>query len=76
MMSRLGPRIPAASLRGLLFPIVQAVVVEHEIAKIGSNVDYAVLLTASPNAEFGFLQMMQETLQKNLSNFRKDMSGL
>ena len=39
MVSRLGPRFPAASLRGLLFPIVQTVVVEHEIAKISSHED-------------------------------------
>ena len=76
MVSRLGPRFPAASLRGLLFPIVQTVVVEHQIAKISSHEDYAELRTASPDAEFALLQKMQETLQKNLSNFRKDMSAM
>ena len=76
MVSRLGPRFPAASLRGLLFPIVRTVVVENEIAKIRSHHDYAELRTASPYTEFVFLQKMQETLQKNLSNFRKDMSGV
>ena len=46
MVSRLGPRFPAASLRGLLFPIVQTVVVEHQIAKISSHEEYAELRTA------------------------------
>ena len=76
MVSRLGLRFPAASLRGLLFPIVQTVVVEHQIAKISSHEDYAELRTASPDAEFALLQKMQETLQKNLSNFCKDMSAM
>ena len=76
MVSRLGPRFPAASLRGLLFPIVQTVVVEHHNTKISSHEDYAELRTASPDAEFALLQKMQETLQKNLSNFRKDMSAM
>ena len=76
MVSRLGPRFQAASLRGLLFPIVQIVVVEHQIAKISSHEEYAELRTARPDAEFALLQKMQETLQKNLSNFRKDMSAM
>ncbi len=76
MVSRLGPRFPAASLRGLLYSIVQTVVVEHGIAKISSYDEYAELRTAGPDAEFALLQKMQETLQKNLSNFRKDMTRL
>ena len=76
MVSRLGQRFPAASLRGLLFPIVQTVVVEHQIAKLSSHEDYAEMRTASPDTEFALLQKMQETLQKNLSNFRKDMSAM
>ena len=70
MVSRLGSRILAASLRGLLYPIVQTVVVEHAIAKISSHDDYAELCTTSPDAEFALLQKMQETLQKNLSNLQ------
>ena len=57
MVSRLGPRFPSASLRGLLFPIVQTVVVEHQIAKISSHEDYAELRTASPDGEFALLQI-------------------
>jgi hypothetical protein len=76
MVSRLGPRFPAASLRGLLYPIVQTVVVERGIAKISSHDEYAELRTAGPDAEFALLQKMQETLQKNLSTFRKDMTHL
>ncbi len=66
MVSRLGIRFPCASLRPLLYPIVQSTVVERNIARIESHTDYNDLHTASPEAEVYLLQKMQETLQKNL----------
>jgi hypothetical protein len=46
------------------------------IAGIESHTDYNDLRTASPEAEVHLLQKMQETLQKNLGAFRKDMRDL
>jgi hypothetical protein len=76
METRLGISFPCASLRPLLYPIVQSIVVERIIAGIESHTDYNDLSTASPEAEVYLLQKMQETLQKNLGAFRKDMRDL
>jgi hypothetical protein len=76
MVSRLGIRFPCASLCPLLYPIVQSIFVERKIAAIESHTDYNDLRTASPEAEVYFLQKMQETLQKNLCAFRKEMRDL
>jgi hypothetical protein len=76
MASRLGIRFPCASLRPLLYPIVQSIVVERNIGGIESHTNYNDLRTASPEAEGYLLQKMQETLQKNLGAFRKDMRDL
>ncbi len=76
MVSRLGIRFPCAPLRPLLYPIIQSIVVERNIAGIESHTDYNDLRTASPEAEVYLLQKMQETLQKNLGAFRNDMRDL
>ncbi len=51
IVSRLGPRLPAASLRDLLFPIVWTMVVEYNIAGISGNEDYCAGRAASALAE-------------------------
>jgi hypothetical protein len=76
MASRLGILFPCASLRPLVYPIVQSIVVERNIAGIDSHTDYNDLCTASPEAEGYLLQKMQETLQQNLGAFCKDMRDL
>ncbi len=76
MVPHLCPHISAASLCGLLYPIIQTVAIVHKIAEISSNKDYYELCTAGPYAEFAFLQKMQETLQKYLGSFHKDMTLL
>jgi hypothetical protein len=40
MATRLGPSFPASYLRGFLYPIVQTVVVQHNIGGISCNYDY------------------------------------
>jgi hypothetical protein len=47
MAVRLGLRFPSASLRGLLYPIVQEVVVARKIGGIKSHEDYNMLLKKS-----------------------------
>jgi hypothetical protein len=60
----------------MLYPIVKTVVVRRTVANISSNEKFVELRDAALNAEFAFLQKMQETLQKNIGTFRKDMTQL
>ena len=76
MVARLGPRFPAASSRSSLTPIVQTVVVEHNIAGIASREQYNALRNASPKAEGVFIANLQSTLQKNMGALRKSMRDL
>ena len=68
--ARLGPRFPSASLRGLLYPIVQEVVVARKIGGIESHEEYNMLRKNRPDAEFSLLQKLQESMQKNGKNLR------
>jgi hypothetical protein len=73
---RLGPRFPSASLRAMMYPIVQTVVVEHNIAGIASHEEYDRLRRNFPDGEFALLQKIQETNQKNMTAFRHSMRNL
>ncbi len=66
MVARLGPRCPSASSRSMLTPIVQTVVVQHNIAGIASRDEYIALRNASSEAEGVFISNLQATLQKNM----------
>ncbi len=69
MLSRLGPRCPRASVLAFLYPIVQTVVVEHNLAGnqgIKPHEEYSALCSASLDAEVTLLARMQEKLQKNM----------
>jgi hypothetical protein len=52
MAVRLGLRFPSASLLGLLYPIVQEVVVARKIGGIESHEEYNMLSKNRPDAEF------------------------
>ncbi len=65
MVARLGPRCPSASSRSVLTPIVQTVVVEHNIAGIASREEYIALRDASSEAEGVFISNLQATLQEH-----------
>jgi hypothetical protein len=73
MVSRLGMRFPYASLRGLLYPVVQEVVVARKIGGIQSHEEYNMLRKNGPEAEFTLLQKIQETTQKNTKNLRDNV---
>ncbi len=68
MASRLGPRFASASLRGLLYPIVQEVAVARKIGGIESHKEYYMLHKNRPDTEFTLLQKHQEVMQKNGKN--------
>ena len=72
-VSRLGPRFPSASLRAMVYPIIQTVVVERNIAGITSHEEYDQLRKNFPDGEFALLQKIQETNQKNMTAFRHSM---
>ena len=76
MVSRLGPRFPSASCRSLLTPIIQTVVVEHNIAGIKSREEYIALRNACTDAEVVFTANLQATLQKNMGALRKSVRDL
>ncbi len=61
-------RIASASLRSLLYPIVQEVVVAHKIGDIKSHEEYEMLHKARPESEFTLLQKIHETTHKNCKN--------
>ena len=63
-------------MRPHLFPIVQTVVVEQNLAGIETHEDYSALRSASLDAEGALLAKMQETLQKNWGSFRHSMRDL
>ena len=73
---RLGPRFPSASLRAMMYPIIQTVVVERNIAGIASHEEYDRLSRNFPDGEFALLQKIQETNQKNMTAFRHSMRNL
>jgi hypothetical protein len=76
MVARLGPRCPSASSRSMLTPIVQTVVVQHNIAGIATREDYIALRNASSEAEGVFISNLQATLQKNMGAFRKTVRDI
>ena len=76
MVARLGPRCPSASSRSMLTPIVQTVVVQHNIAGIATREDYIALRNASSEAEGVFIANLQATLQKNMGAFRKTVRDI
>ena len=76
MAARLGPRFPSASLRGLLYPIVQEVVVARKIGGIESHEEYSMLSKNRPDAEFTLLQKLQEAMQKNGKNLRDNFRDI
>jgi hypothetical protein len=63
--ARLGPRFPSASLRGLLYPIVQEVVVARKIGGIESHEEYNMLRKNRPDAEFSLLQKLVRQCQRH-----------
>ncbi len=73
MAARLGPLFPSASLRGLLYPVVQEVVVARKIGGIESHEEYNMLSKNQPGAEFTLLQKLQEAMQKNGKNLRDNV---
>lgn len=76
MIARLGPRFPFASSRSSLTPIVQALVVEHNIGGIGNRDEYNALRNASVEAEGAFIAQLQATLQKNMGALSKSVRDL
>jgi hypothetical protein len=76
MVARLGPRCPSASSRSMLTPIVQTVVVQHNIAGIATREAYIALRNASSEAEGVFISNLQATLQKNMGAFRKSVRDI
>jgi hypothetical protein len=76
MVARLGPRCPSASSRSMLTPIVQTVVVQHNIAGIASREEYIALHNASSEVEGVFISNMQATLQKNMGAMRKSVRDM
>ena len=76
MVSRLGPRFPSTSMRDVLYPIVQEVVVERRIAGIQDHAEYNSLRKAGVDAEFALLQKIQETTQKNTKALRDKVREL
>ena len=57
-------------------PIVQTLVVEHNIGGINSRDDYIALRNASVEAEGTFIAQLQATLQKNMGALRKSVRDL
>ena len=76
MVARLGSRFPSASSRPLLTPIIQTVVVEHNIAGIKSREEHIELCNVNPEAETVFTLNLQATLQKNMGALRKSVRDL
>ncbi len=76
MVARLGPRCPSASSRSMLTPIVQTVVVEHNIAGITRREEYIALHNASSEAEGVLIPNLHATLQKNMGALRKCVKDL
>ena len=75
-VARLGPRFPCASLRGLLYPIVQEVVVARKIGGIENHEEYNMLRKPRPDAEFALLQKLQESMHKNGKNLRDNIRDI
>ncbi len=75
MVARLGPRCPSASSRSMLTPIVQTVVVQHNIPGIASE-EYIALRNASCKVEGVFISNLQATLQKNMGALRKSVRDM
>ncbi len=73
VVARLGQRFPCASLRGLLYPIVQEVVVARKIGGIESHEEYNMLCKPRPDAELALLQKLQESTHKNGKNLRDNI---
>ncbi len=76
MVARLGPRCPSASSHSKLTPIVQSVVVQHNIAGIASRKEYIAVRNASSEAEGVFISNLQVTLQKNMGALRKSVRDM
>ena len=70
MVARLGLHWTAASLRSQVTPIVQSMVVQHNIGGIESHDQYEELYKVNPRMEFVLLQQHQETNNKNAKAFR------
>jgi hypothetical protein len=69
MVSRIGPHFPNASLRGLVYPIIQTMV-ERNITRIESHDENNELHRA-----IALLQKIQETNGKNMAAFCKHVRG-
>ncbi len=76
MAARLGQRFPSASLRGLLYPIVQELLVARKIGGIESHEEYNMLSKNRPDAEFTLLQKLQEAMQKNGKNLHDNFRDI
>ena len=70
MVARLGLHWTAASLRSQVTPIVQSMVVQHNIGGIESHDQYEELRKVNVRMEFALLQQHQETNNKNAKAFR------
>ena len=70
MVARLGLHWTAASLRSQVTPIVQSMVVQHNIGGIESHDQYEKLRKVNVRMEFALLQQHQETNNKNAKAFR------
>jgi hypothetical protein len=65
-------------LRGLLYPIVQEVVVARKIGGIENHeeLEYNMLCKPRPDAEFALLQKLQESMHKNGKNLRDNIRDI
>ena len=70
MVARLGLHWDAASQRVNVYPIVQSMVVLHEIGGIQSHDEFEELRRARPAAEFSLHQQNQETNNRGAKAFR------
>ena len=64
MVLRLGPRFPSASFRGLLYPIIQQVVVERKIGGIDTHAEYERLRKNGVDADVALLQKFRKRPRK------------
>jgi hypothetical protein len=76
MVLRLGQRFPSVSLSGLLYLIVQEVMVVSKIGGIESHEEYNRLSKNGADTEFSLLQKLQETMQKNTKNLHYNVRDL